>query len=338
MKSILIYLVICLTSLFQASQASAEPSNTIRIAYQTGDINTLLMYAYDVGLFKKNHVNVELVPFAAGPAELPAFAGDSIDMGWMGSVPAVAGYANGLPLTIILFERVHSTDLRLDVNPKSDIIKLADLKGKRIAITLGSTSHYELLRAISEAGLTPNDLTIVNLSPVNMPPAYRAGEIDGALTWEPSIGQIEKEGAKVLATTKSLGMISTGVLVARQPFVSTHLTAIKNFLKAWQEALQDYQKDPTAVSRFEAKRIHLSPKEFSDLINRMGVYHPTFKQQLTSDYMGVPNDVNDSRLMKHLQSIGNFLLTQKRINKLPANWAPLIDTVPLESVVKNKNN
>ena len=67
----------------------------------------------------------------------------------MGEFPAVTGYSNGLPLEILFMERIDLTNVRLSANPEG-IAKVADLKGKKIGVAIGSTSHYHMLQALSQ--------------------------------------------------------------------------------------------------------------------------------------------------------------------------------------------
>src|SRR5260221_1807716 len=97
---------------------------------------------------------------------------------------------------------------------------------------MGSTSHYHTLQALAQNGLKPSDVTLVNLTPANMPAAYVAGQIDAAFVWEPNIGAIERAGAKPIATTKSLNMITGGVWVARKAFLAGNAGTLKPMLTA----------------------------------------------------------------------------------------------------------
>jgi ABC-type amino acid transport substrate-binding protein len=202
---------------FMSAAALAEPA-TLRLGYQTGDINTQTMYANAVHLFDDAGLKVELIAFPAGPAMLPALAAAQIDLAWMGEFPIVTGYANGMPIEMILIDRINTTNVRLVATAASGINSLADLKGKKIAVSIGSTSHQHIARALKMAGLKQEDVTLVNLPPGNMPAAYAAGQIDAAFTWEPNISIIEGIGGKVIATTKSLGDITGVELAARSAF------------------------------------------------------------------------------------------------------------------------
>ncbi|ACB28084.1 aliphatic sulfonate ABC transporter substrate-binding protein [Methylobacterium radiotolerans] len=314
-----------------AQAGAAQGKLPIRIGFQTGEVNVLLSYAVQSGLFEKEGLAVTLAQFPAGPAMLPALAAGEVDLAWMGEFPAVTGYANGLPIEILFMERIDATNVRLVANPAAGIASLPDLKGKRIGVAIGSTSHYHLLRALAQAGLKAEDVRLVNLAPANMPPAYAAGQIDAAFVWEPNVGAMERMGAKPIASTKSLGMITGGVWVARKAFVTGSGPAVQRFLKAWDRAQKDYADDPAAVRAAEAKRIGMGGPDFDALVAGQSVAHPSFRQTLTADFLGAPGQEMDSRLMKHLHGIAAFLVAEKRIQAPPADWSGLFDTKPIQT-------
>ncbi len=314
--------------------ANAE-TKPLRVGFQTAEVNVLLTYAIGSRLFERHGLDVRLAPFPAGPAMLPALAANQIDLGWMGEFPSVTGYSNGLPIEILMMERLDFTNIRLVARPELGAESIADLRGKRVAASVGSSSHYHLLQALDQAGIRQSDITLVNLPPANMPAAYAAGQIDAAFTWEPNIGIIQAEGAKVIATTQSLGMITGGVWVAQTALSRDNEETLQAFLRAWREAQADYLEDPLAVQRFEAERIGQTPEEFSALVERMSATNPSFEDLLTADFMGAPGEELDSRLMQHLQGIGAFLVAQERIDRTPEDWAGLFNTRPIQRLLAN---
>lgn len=318
-----------------ATQAQQMP---LRLGYQTGEINVILTYANSTGLFAKYNLDVKLIPFPAGPAMLPALASKEVDMAWMGEFPSVTGYSNGMPIEILMMERLDLTNIRLSANPNAGIKAVADLKGKKVGASVGSSSHNHLLQALSQAGLKQSDITLVNLAPANMPAAYVAGQIDAALTWEPNIGLIEKAGAKPIATTKSLNTITGGVWVGQKDLAAKNPETLHAFLKAWRQAQKNYAANPKAVREHEAKRVGQTPEEFEALIVRQTVTNPSFEQLLSADFMGEPGKELDSRLMKHLQGIGAFLLSEQRIKEAPKNWAGLLNTKPIQKVLAEEKS
>lgn len=316
-----------------ALPAAALEGEPLRIGFQSEVVNVLLTHALSAGLFDRRELKVAATPFAAGPAMLPALAADELDLAWMGEFPAVSGYANGLPIVILFVERLEATNVRLVASRKAGIDKLEDLKGKTIGVTIGSTSHYHALRALHKAGLAAGDTTLVNLSPANMPPAYAAGQIDAAVAWEPNVGAMERQGARAITTTRSLGMITGGVWVARKAFVETRPGTLARFLKAWNDALEDLRSNPDAVRAPEAKRLGMDQAGFDRLLIGQGVSHPTFEETLTADLLGPPGEEARSRFADHLKGIGAFLVAQKRVAKAPADWTALCDTRPVQALL-----
>jgi taurine transport system substrate-binding protein len=333
MKRILLGLTLALSLAFAPSTAGAEDKLPMRIGFQTGDINVILMYAVNTGLFGKNGLDVKLSQFPAGPAMLPALAASQVDIAWMGEFPAVTGYSNGLPIEILFMERLDLTNVRLSANPAAGITKVADLKGKKIGVAIGSTSHYHTLQALAQNGLKPSDVTFVNLTPANMPPAYIARQIDAAFVWEPNIGAIERAGAKPIATTESLNMITGGVWVARKPFVAENAETVRRFLTAWRQAQKDYKANPKDVRQYEAKRVNMTSEDFDKLIVGQSATNPDFEEILIAAFMGPPGKEADSRLMKHLQGIAAFLVDEKRIPAAPENWPGIFNTKPIQALL-----
>jgi taurine transport system substrate-binding protein len=309
--------------------------NQINLSYQTGDINVLLMYVAKSKLFEKHGLNVNLMPFAAGPQQLPTLASGDADMAWLGEPPMISSYVNGLPIQLFLIERTDTSHYRIVANQASGIRSLAGLKGKRLGVTIGSTSHFLALLALSQAKLKPSDVVFVNLSPASMPPAYFAGQIDAACTWEPNVSIIEKGGGKTIATAATLGKRYTaGVMVARKQFLDSSPQKVQRFLGAWQEGLLAYQADPKKVMVFEAQRLGISVEEMAALVARQNSHRPTLQAELSPEYLGhVGANVATSQYVAHLQEIADFLVQLKAIPNAPIDWAGLINPKPVADFV-----
>lgn len=94
--------------------------------------------------------------------------------------------------------------------PKNSAIKtLADLKGKRVAIQKGSSSHgFFLLRLLDKAGLKWEDIQPQYLAPADARAAFERGAVDAWAIWDPYYAAAEKSGsAKVLLTAEGISPI-----------------------------------------------------------------------------------------------------------------------------------
>lgn len=71
----------------------------------------------------------------------------------------------------------------------SGINSVADLKGKKVGVTFGSTGDLWLLEALKEAGLTANDIDRVNTRPPGLVSVLDTGGVDAIAAWEPFVTQ-----------------------------------------------------------------------------------------------------------------------------------------------------
>ena len=82
---------------------------------------------------------------------------------------------------------------------------LADLRGKRIAVTKAAGSHYLLLAALARAKLGPADATIHYLTPADGRAAFERGSVDAWITWDPYVASVDRNpDVRILADGNGL--------------------------------------------------------------------------------------------------------------------------------------
>jgi sulfonate transport system substrate-binding protein len=95
--------------------------------------------------------------------------------------------------------------------PESSAIKtIAELKGKKIAVTKGAGSHYLLLAALAKSGLSFKDITPAYLTPADGRAAFVSNNVDAWVAWDPFLtsalhqtkGRILSDGSNGLASYK----------------------------------------------------------------------------------------------------------------------------------------
>ncbi|MFW0792120.1 ABC transporter substrate-binding protein [Gordonia sp. CPCC 205333] len=152
------------------------------------------------GELKDLPYKIEWAAFEAGPPLLEAAAAGKVDFGGTGDVPPVFAQASRAPLKIVGTQaRTKPNDFLL-VPTGSGAKSIADLKGKKIAFTQGSSSHGLVLALLKKAGLSPKDITATYLSPPEALSAFTAGQVDAWAVWNPfaTVG-IAQAHAKVIS-------------------------------------------------------------------------------------------------------------------------------------------
>jgi sulfonate transport system substrate-binding protein len=86
------------------------------------------------------------------------------------------------------------------VSAESPLKTVADLKGKKVAVTKGAGSHYLLLAALGKAGLTFKDISPAYLPPTDGRIAFVGGNVDSWVAWDPFLTSAQRQSnARVLA-------------------------------------------------------------------------------------------------------------------------------------------
>jgi len=108
------------------------------------------------------------------------FQRGDIDLVVAGDWPTITLAASQDILVVGLVKQSFSSLLAKDAH------QIGQLKGKRIGVALGSTAHYGLLIALTDAGLKETDVTLVPTENMEMIEALNQGRIDAFSCWEPA--------------------------------------------------------------------------------------------------------------------------------------------------------
>ncbi len=138
--------------------------------------------------------DVEWRKFASGAEVIAAMASGDIKLSELGSSPLAIAASQGVELQLFLIAQAIGKAESLIVRNGSGIETLSDLKGKRIAVPVGSTAHFSLMGVLAHEGLTNNDVTVMSMPPDQIAAAWQQDAIDGAFIWQPVQSQILQTG------------------------------------------------------------------------------------------------------------------------------------------------
>lgn len=195
-----------LGSLLGVPLFAAEQS--VRIGYQKS--STLLMLIKQRGelehALQQQGVNVSWHEFTSGLPLLEALTLGHIDLSAdvADTVPIFA-QAAGANLTYYARETPSPTAQAILVPADSPIKTLADLKGKKIAVTKAAGSHYLLIAALNKAGLRFSDISPAWLTPADGRAALENGSVAAWVTWEPFVSSaLNQQHTRILTTGEGL--------------------------------------------------------------------------------------------------------------------------------------
>lgn len=250
MKSIayLLMLVVSLSLLAgcgQAKQAAtkSEPRE-IRVGYQTG--SSIVILAKSKGWyeeeFSKDGIQVKYNLFLAGPPMNEALAGDRLDIASVGNLPAISAKSAGIDAKVIGRASSDKYYYGLLTGPDSSIHAVSDLRGKKIAVQIGSGAHLFLALLLQQNGLKSTYVNIVNLPAPDHQTALETKNVDAVAAWQPWVATIEHAGVGKLLVDSSKVVQSVGVYLARNTYAKNNGDLVERFLKVHQKAA-DYIKN-----------------------------------------------------------------------------------------------
>ena len=194
----------------------------IRIGYQKNGV--LVITRQQAALekhFAPQGIEVKWVEFSSGPPMMEAMNVGSIDYGAVGDSPPVFAQAAGANIVYVAGQPITNGQGIL-VPKDSPIRSLADLKGKRVGLTKGSSAHNVTIQALETAGLTYADITPVYLTPPDAGPAFANGSIEAWAIWDPyfAIGET-KQGGRILINAREVTKTNS-FYIANREFAKTY--------------------------------------------------------------------------------------------------------------------
>lgn len=174
----------------------AQARETVRIGYQKS--STLITLLKTQGTLEKtlaqNNIDVTWHEFSSGLPLLEALNVGNVDISAdvADTVPIFAQAAQA-KLTYFAEEAPSPSAQAIVVRKDSPLQQLADLKGKKIAVTKAAGSHYLLIAALNKAGLKFSDIEPAYLSPADGRAAFENNKVDAWVTWEPFLTGVQRQ-------------------------------------------------------------------------------------------------------------------------------------------------
>jgi NitT/TauT family transport system substrate-binding protein len=144
---------------------------------------------------------------------------------------AIALREQGVPIKIVYLG--HRDGSAVMVHKDSNIYRMQDLRGKRVAVpNRYSNQRLLIFRALKQAGMTVNDIELIEMPPPDMPAALYAKAVDAISSGEPFMGQTELDGyGRVLWLTKDVwpNFISC-VLAVHEDMIEHHRAEVQELV------------------------------------------------------------------------------------------------------------
>ena len=231
------------------------------------------------GWYKTKYgLDVKFVLLEDPAAKLAAFRKGDVDIMWN----TVDNWAREASILAEQNQKAKSVIMQDWSRGGDGIVSLAtiksveDLKGRKIACTQFTPSHFLLLYLLSQSGLTGEERAAVEKGIIftqDAPAAaamFKAKQVDAAVTWEPDLSSAvtaRGDEAHVLVSTTAATNIIADTLCARQELIDKAPDTLRDFIHGWFDGIEMIKTDPAQAYSLVAKALKLDDETVSGMLS-----------------------------------------------------------------------
>ncbi|WP_321329819.1 ABC transporter substrate-binding protein [uncultured Ilyobacter sp.] len=277
--------------LFTGCKTYKEP---IRISINSWPPCELWYIAQEQGYFEDTPV--EIIRFSTWSDSIASLYAGKTDLAHSTYLSTIQKANKGEDAKIILTtSRIDGAD---GLVVKNYIDDLKELKGKKIAVEVGTDEHFLLYKALEKIGISDKDVEIISTTSEKAMKLFVSGEVDACFTYDPYMNQAAKNGnGRIAITTGDIDGYSDAI-IAKNKTLEKRPEDYEVLINAWYRAQEYVRNNPDKAHKIMSSKENMSVKEFQEFYNNF--YFFTQNENKTMFSAGV--------LKTHINELNEFLL------------------------------
>lgn len=217
------------------------------------------------GFFDDADLDIKTTQFSGPGDTLPPLLAGHIDIGLttLYNLALTAGHGESSLNAVYLLDTSNGADA-IVAGPA--VTSVADLAGKRIAVTTGEVNHLLLTAALQSAGLEESEVKLVNMNADDAGAALLAGRVDAAVTWEPWVTRARAAGGKAIFTSADAPDLILDSIVVTDATLEKRRDAIVRFIEAVDRGVQYLRENPDESLAIIAKALDISAEDAAEML------------------------------------------------------------------------
>jgi NitT/TauT family transport system substrate-binding protein len=250
-----------------AAPALAQAKTKVRVGYlHTLAVDGQIWTGMDRGTFEQQGLELELRQFNTGLEIFQALIGGSLDVLATGAV--LSNFPARGQGKVFLINDIEVATAQLWVHSDQGIKSFADLKGKRIATSTGTTAHVFLDRALRANSVDPKEVELVNQAMPAAVTSFISGAVPAVALWVPFNVTVRDKvpGAVKLADAAAYYPQAAiiGGWAAANSYYDANKETLTKLIKGWGEA-NDYVIAHSEEALQSLQKAHYSQTPLSDI-------------------------------------------------------------------------
>jgi sulfonate transport system substrate-binding protein len=238
-RSLLQTLASASLSIGSRSPASAQPLTKVRAGYvHTLAVDGQIWLAHAMDLWRRENLDMEFIEFATGIDAFQAMTGGSLDVLATGAV--VSWFPAAGRGKVFLVNDIEYATAQLWCYPQMGIGKLADLVGKKVSTTFGTTAHIFLDTALRANGIDPKEVLLINQRIEDAVRAFILKAVVAVALWIPHDVAVRQQAPTARMLASSAEYYPKAAIIdgwaARNAFHAKSRDVLVRIIRAWAGA------------------------------------------------------------------------------------------------------
>ena len=227
----------------------------------------LIMIAQENGFFMQNGLDVTLKEIPSGRIAMDSMFRGDCNIAHTSETPAVSSSFSRNDFSIFAMISFSDNNNKIIALTETGIREPGDLRGKRIATSEGSASHFFLQVFLAKNGISPDDVIIIFMDAEEAPKALASREIDAFSQGEPYIRRAKGLlGDKAVIFARPGLNIITSDLAALNSYIKEKPEVIDRLLLALIQAEEYSRKNPDETLKRLSKQYGIDESDMSAIL------------------------------------------------------------------------
>jgi NitT/TauT family transport system substrate-binding protein len=242
-----------------------------------------LYLAQQKGFFAASGANVEMVQLMSLGDAQRAYVNGRVDGLSSTLIEAVqAEHLGGQPLQVVLVaDYSNGGDVIL---ASREIENVAQLKGKTVGCEVSSLGIVMLQRALSKAGLSLSDVTVLNTEQSAGQELLDQGRIDAFVSYSPfSVNVLKDSRYHTIFSSAEIPFEIIDTVAIASSVLEQHPHLVASIHQAWQMALDYSAHHPDEAHEIMARREGISVEDFREVLSTLALLDINKQRELFSN-------------------------------------------------------
>lgn len=251
--------------------------------------------------------DLRLIEFPSNTASMTALFNGDVGVAALTLDEVLRAREGGLDAQVILvMDQSHGADV---IMARPDVGGIAQLKGLRVGVEASAVGALMLSKLLAAARLNASDVIKIDATADRHVDAYRNGEVDVVVTFEPIASALRQEGAVSWMDSRQFPGLIVDVLAVRRDRLQEDPDGHSLLLQGYFQATSEWRLAPLQVEMQIARHMQMAVEDVSSALQGLEV------PDLAGNRSWLAGE--DARLVRSAREIGAFMVAEGLLRRTP---------------------